>query len=174
MKDNIPILLVYISVVKHHKIIAMASGTLKVLLISIFLLVVMSGFAQKIQIVEINADTAYDTEDPIFVVVEESPSYVGGDEARLKFIKENIIYPEEARQKGIQGTVYVTFVIEKSGSLNDVKVLRGLGGGLDEEAVRVVKMMPPWQAGKQRGKFQRVQYNMPVKFTLPVDKQDAK
>jgi len=105
-------------------------------------------------------------EAEIFTVVEEAPSYPGGDEARIRFLQENIKYPQMARESGIQGTVYVTFVVEKNGSVTDVKVLRGIGGGCDEEAIRVIQAMPPWNPGKQRGKPVRVQFNMPIKFTL--------
>lgn len=105
-------------------------------------------------------------EAEIFTVVEEAPSYPGGDESRIKFLQDNIKYPQMARESGIQGTVYVTFVVEKSGKVTDVRVLRGIGGGCDEEAIRVIQAMPPWNAGKQRGKPVRVQFNMPIKFTL--------
>ena len=105
-------------------------------------------------------------EAEIFTVVEESPSFPGGDEARIRFLTENIKYPQIARESSIQGTVYVTFVVEKNGSVTDVRVLRGIGGGCDEEAVRVIKAMPKWNPGKQRGKPVRVQFNMPIKFTL--------
>lgn len=105
-------------------------------------------------------------EAEIFTVVEESPSFPGGDAARIKFLQENIKYPQIARESSIQGTVYVTFVVERSGKVTDVRVLRGIGGGCDEEAVRVIKAMPNWQPGKQRGKPVRVQFNMPIKFTL--------
>ena len=71
-----------------------------------------------------------------------------------------------AKNAGISGKVYITFVVEKDGSITDVKVLRGIGGGCDEEAVRVVQSMPRWSPGKQRGKPVRVQYNLPVRFTL--------
>lgn len=105
-------------------------------------------------------------EAEIFTVVEESPSYPGGDVGRIKFLQENIVYPQMARESGIQGTVYVTFVVERNGNVTDVRVLRGIGGGCDEEAVRVIKAMPKWNPGKQRGKPVRVQFNMPIKFTL--------
>lgn len=105
-------------------------------------------------------------EAEIFTVVEESPSFPGGDQGRIKYLMDNIVYPQMARESGIQGTVYVTFVVEKNGSVTDVRVLRGIGGGCDEEAVRVVKSMPKWNPGKQRGKPVRVQFNMPIKFTL--------
>lgn len=105
-------------------------------------------------------------EAEIFTVVEESPSFPGGDEARIRFLQENIKYPQIARESSIQGTVYVTFVVEKNGNVTDVRILRGIGGGCDEEAVRVIKAMPKWNPGKQRGKPVRVQFNMPIKFTL--------
>jgi periplasmic protein TonB len=103
---------------------------------------------------------------PPFIVVEEMPSYPGGDDERVKFIQANISYPVMAKESNTQGTVYVTFVVENDGSITDVKVLRGIGGGCDEEAIRVVKMMPKWNAGKQSGKSVRVQFNLPIKFTL--------
>jgi len=102
----------------------------------------------------------------IFSVVEASPEYPGGEAARMKFLQENIKYPQMARESGIQGTVYVTFVVEKDGRVTDVRILRGIGGGCDEEAVRVVQNMPKWIPGKQRQKPVRVQFNMPIKFTL--------
>lgn len=105
-------------------------------------------------------------EQEIFQVVETAPSFPGGDVARMKFLQDNIKYPAMARESGIQGTVYVTFVVERNGSVTDVKLLRGIGGGCDEEALRVVKNMPKWEPGKQRGKPVRVQFNMPIKFTL--------
>jgi len=105
-------------------------------------------------------------EDEIFVFVEDQPGYPGGDKARIKYLQENIKFPVMAIESGIQGTVYVTFVVEKDGRITSVKVLRGIGGGCDEEAVRVIKKMPRWKAGKQRGRSVRVQFNMPVRFVL--------
>ncbi|GAP42085.1 protein containing TonB family C-terminal domain [Lentimicrobium saccharophilum] len=105
-------------------------------------------------------------EAEIFMVVEDAPSFPGGDEARIRFLQQNIKYPQMARESSIQGTVYVTFVVERDGSVTDVRVLRGIGGGCDEEAIRVIKAMPKWNPGKQRGKPVRVQFNMPIKFTL--------
>ena len=105
-------------------------------------------------------------EDEIFVFVEDQPGYPGGDAARIKYLQKNITYPEMAKESNIQGTVYVTFVVEKDGRITSVKVLRGIGGGCDEEAVRVIKKMPSWKPGKQRGRSVRVQFNMPVRFVL--------
>lgn len=113
-------------------------------------------------------DTSVNKEDDsqIYTVVEEMPTYPGGDDARIKFLSSNIIYPQLAKEKGIQGTVFVTFVIDEKGFVSDVKVLRGIGGGCDQEAVRVVKMMPRWVPGRMNGKTVRVQFNMPIKFLL--------
>ncbi len=105
-------------------------------------------------------------EAQIFTVVESMPSFPGGDKARIRFLNENIEYPTMARESGIQGRVYVTFVVERNGMVTDVKILRGIGGGCDEEAKRVVKAMPKWIPGKQRGKPVRVQFTLPIKFTL--------
>jgi periplasmic protein TonB len=102
----------------------------------------------------------------IFMVVESMPEFPGGEAALYKYLAENIKYPLMAKESGIQGRVFVTFVVERDGSVTDVRVLRGIGGGCDEEAIRVVEGMPKWTPGKQRGKSVRVQYNLPVKFTL--------
>lgn len=105
-------------------------------------------------------------EAEIFTVVEEQPAYPGGEEARMRYLQETIKYPEEAKELGIQGRVFVTFVVEVDGSITDVRILRGIGGGCDEEAVRVVRGFPKWVPGKQRGVPVRVQFNLPIKFTL--------
>ena len=105
-------------------------------------------------------------EDVIFTVVEDQPEFPGGEEARQRFLEQNLRYPTMAREAGIQGTVFVTFVVETDGSVTDVRVLRGIGGGCDEEAVRVVEMMPRWEPGRQRGQPVRVQFNMPIRFRL--------
>jgi TonB family protein len=104
--------------------------------------------------------------DEVFTVVDDMPKYPGGDEARVKFIVSNIKYPQVAKEKGVQGTVIVSFVIDNDGSVKDAKVLRGIGAGCDEEALRVIKMMPKWTPGKQSGKNVKVAFNMPVKFAL--------
>ena len=105
-------------------------------------------------------------EAQIFTVVESMPGYPGGEAARIKYLNNNIKYPQMARESGIQGRVFVTFVVEKDGRVTDVRVLRGIGGGCDEEAIRVIQNMPNWQPGKQRGKPVRVQFNMPILFKL--------
>lgn len=116
--------------------------------------------------IPVEMDEEESSEAEIFTVVEESPGFPGGDIARIRYLQENIRYPQMARESGIQGTVYVTFVVEKDGRVTDVRILRGIGGGCDEEAIRVINAMPRWNPGKQRGKPVRVQFNMPIKFTL--------
>jgi len=105
-------------------------------------------------------------EEQIFMVVESMPGFPGGEQSLNKYLYENIKYPQMAKESGIQGRVFVTFVVEKNGEVTDVRVLRGIGGGCDEEAIRVVENMPKWTPGKQRGKPVRVQFNLPIKFTL--------
>lgn len=108
-------------------------------------------------------------QEVIFTVVEEQPRFPGGESARQQFMMDNLEYPQAARQAGVQGTVFVSFVIEQDGSVSNVEVLRGVGSGLDEEAVRVVKAMPRWIPGRQRGEDVRVQFNMPIRFRLSQD-----
>jgi len=98
--------------------------------------------------------------------VEQNPEYPGGEEARTRFLQKNIKYPRMARESGIQGTVYVTFVVSKTGEISNVTVVRGIGAGCDEEAVRVIKLMPKWIPGRQNGKPVPVWFNFPLKFTL--------
>ena len=105
-------------------------------------------------------------EQEIFTVVESMPEFPGGAEQMMIFIAKNIKYPPMARESGIQGRVFVNFVVEPNGSVSNVKVLRGIGGGCDEEAIRVVESMPKWTPGRQRGKAVRVSFNLPVRFTL--------
>ncbi len=105
-------------------------------------------------------------EEEIFTIVEEQPEFPGGEEARIKFITENIKYPQIAKENGIEGKVFITFVVEKDGSISNVRLLRDIGGGCGEEAIRVVKAMPKWKPGKQRGQAVRVQFNMPINFVL--------
>lgn len=105
-------------------------------------------------------------ENKIFMVVEQQPEFEGGYEAMMNFIRKNMRYPASARRMGIDGTVYVSFVVGKDGAINDVKVLRGISADCDKEAVRVVQMMPPWKPGKQNGKPVFVRFNLPIKFKL--------
>jgi protein TonB len=122
---------------------------------------------EEVAIVEVKEEVIEVEESkPVFTIVEEMPSFPGGDTERNKFLAENIQYPQQATENGIQGTVYVSFVVDSKGNVTDVKILRGIGGGCDEEALRVVRMMPKWHPGKQNGKNVRVLFNMPIYFKL--------
>ncbi len=102
-------------------------------------------------------------EDVEFVVVEEMPSFPGNI---FKFLAENIHYPQEAIDYNIQGKVYCEFVVNKDGSIGDIKVIRGVDRSLDKEAVRVIQSMPKWNPGLQRGKAVKVRYTLPITFKL--------
>lgn len=118
-------------------------------------------------------------EEEIFKVVEDNPAFPGcenitdknakkqcADEKMLQFIYGNIKYPAIARENGVEGMVVVKFVVEKDGGITNAEVVRDIGAGCGQEALRVVNMMPKWEAGKQRGRPVRVQFNLPVKFKL--------
>jgi len=105
-------------------------------------------------------------EEEIFKVVESMPVFPGGEKALYSFLSNNMRYPAMAKEAGISGKVYITFVVERDGSITDVQLLRGIGGGCDEEAVRVIQKMPAWSPGKQRNVPVRVQFILDVKFTL--------
>jgi periplasmic protein TonB len=98
--------------------------------------------------------------------VEQNPEYPGGELARTKFLQNNINYPNMARESDIQGVVYITFVVGKTGEISKVQIIRGIGGGCDEEAIRVIKLMPKWIPGRQNGKPVPVWFNFPLRFTL--------
>ena len=104
--------------------------------------------------------------DKVLEKAEVMPEFPGGDQALFDFVSKNVVYPEEAKDKEIAGRVLVSFVVEKDGSIGEVKVVQGIGGGCDEEAVRVVKAMPKWKPGKDKGKPVRVSYVMPFTFKL--------
>ena len=104
--------------------------------------------------------------DMVFDVVEVMPQFPGGQIAMLKYIMENMKYPEQAMKEGIQGRVAVRFIVEKDGSISDVKPILSVHPLLNKEAVRVVESMPKWTPGKQNGKPVRVRYNLPVMFKL--------
>lgn len=129
---------------------------------------------------KVEPEPIIDEAPPIFVAVEEMPRFPGcnalamdekelkkcSDKAMLDFIYSEVRYPALARENGIEGTVVVSFVIEKDGAITGLKILREIGGGCGNEVKRIVKKMPKWVPGKQQGRSVRVQFNLPVKFTL--------
>jgi protein TonB len=118
------------------------------------LLVYNKGFAQD------------DTKTYNFIAMETPPKFPGGMAAFYKFLSTNIKYPKAAVENNIQGTVKVSFTIEKDGSITDPVVMQSAGSGLDEEALRVMRLSPKWNPGMQEGKLVRVKYNLPIKFAL--------
>lgn len=121
-----------------------------------------------------------DSVDEVFTVVEHQPEFPGGKEALMKYLADNLKYPVDAQQKGLDGRVICNFVVEKDGSISDVEVVRGAAPSLDKEAVRAIETMPKWNPGKQNGQVVRVRYTLPVIFKLngtirfvpPVIKKD--
>ena len=99
-------------------------------------------------------------------VIEQIPSFPNGEAAMFKYLANNIKYPAIARENGIEGTVYVEFIIAKDGSVTEANVKRGIGGGCNEEALRIVNAMPKWIPAKQKNKPVKVKYTLPVKFKL--------
>jgi protein TonB len=114
------------------------------------------------------ADAPVDAAPAIFTIVEQMPTFPGGEAELVKYLQKNINYPAMERENNIVGTVFLTFVVDPEGKISDIKVLRGVSGGpnLEKEAIRVIKSMPTWKPGKQNGKSVSVQFNLPVRFSL--------
>jgi len=113
-------------------------------------------------------DTIEEAEEKeeIFGIVENMPMFRGGERKLMEFIGNNVVYPKEAIDAGIEGRVFVEFYIEKDGTVSNAIVLQGIGYGCDEEALRVVGLMPKWAPGKVRGESIRVRYTLPINFKL--------
>ncbi|TNE78215.1 MAG: energy transducer TonB [Bacteroidetes bacterium] len=107
-----------------------------------------------------------DTSDPVYNIVEVMPEFPGGLDSLFKFISHHIRYPRQARRKGIEGKVIIQFVITETGEVSEAKVVNSVGYGCDEEALRVINMLPKWTPGKQRGKAVKVRFNLPIRFKL--------
>jgi len=104
--------------------------------------------------------------EEIFTIVEQNPTFKGGDISFIKYLHRNLIYPEKARRMGIEGRVFVQLIVEKDGSLSDFNILRGIGGDCNDEAIKVMQKSPNWIPGKQRGRPVRVQMIIPITFRL--------
>ena len=107
-----------------------------------------------------------ESDDDFFMVVENMPEFPGGDEGLMRYIQKNVKYPPIAKEYNITGKVYIQFIVDKTGSVTNVKVVRGVDKNLDAEAVRVVKSLPKYKPGKQRGQNVRVMFTIPINFTL--------
>ncbi len=115
---------------------------------------------------QITIESVATEDEPVFTVVEQSPEFPGGMDALLQYLSTNIKYPEEAMAKKITGRVYVSFVVEKNGSISSVNVVKCPDELLCNEAVRVIESMPKWKPGRQAGKKVRTSYILPINFTL--------
>ena len=122
------------------------------------------GQQEEVVIEDPTLDSVYE-----FLAVEQQPEFPNGTAALFLWLDQNTKYPVIARQNDIEGKVVLTFILEKDGSISNIKAIRELGGGCTEEAIRVVKMMPKWKPGMQNGQLVRVKYNLP--FTLLVDSE---
>ena len=116
-------------------------------------------------------ETKTSGDEPVFVIVEEQAEFPGGLDSMYAYIQKNLVYPEKAIAEGIEGRVFVQFVIEKDGSISNILIKRAIGGGCEEAVVEMIKNMPKWKPGKQRGKPVRFQFTLPIKFELPKDKE---
>ncbi len=128
----------------------------------------VSKEAMDAELEEAAQEAAY-SDDVVFTVVENPPGFPGGEEARQLYLEENLRYPSSAREEGVQGTVFVSFVVRHNGAITDAEILRGLHPDIDKEVLRVVNAMPRWEPGTQRGEDVSVQFNMPVRFNLLTD-----
>lgn len=119
----------------------------------------------EFQEVEVEEEVVEETEE-VFLIVEQMPQFPGGDAELRKYLATSVKYPVIAQENGIQGRVFVSFVVDKNGNVTNVRVARPFDPNLDKEAVRVVQSMPKWSPGKQRGKAVKVSYTVPINFVL--------
>lgn len=110
----------------------------------------------------------------IYTIVEDMPNYPGGDKGLFKFISETVTYPQEAKDKGIEGVTYISYVVEKDGSVSSLKIVRGSNPYLDKEALRVVGSLGGFDPGRQNGEPVRVSFILPIRFELKDAKKEAK
>jgi protein TonB len=102
----------------------------------------------------------------VFTIVEQMPEFPGGEKALNDFISKNLKYPQMAIENGVQGKVWMGFIVGKDGTVSNIEVVRGIGGGCDQEALRVLKLMPKWNPGKQSGRPVIVKFRIPINFTI--------
>lgn len=126
--------------------------------------VALSGFTQSLN----------EADDPVFTIVDNPPEFVGGMDSLFAFLGKNLVYPKEAKKNGIQGRVFVGFVVGKEGVVREVKIIRGVHPLLDAEALRVVKLMPEWKPGILDGEPVSVSFNLPLNFNLTYDRGKKK
>lgn len=122
------------------------------------------GEDQSVAVVEVPDASSL---DQVFMIVEKQPSYPGGQEAWMKHLKSTMKYPEDAKQNGIEGAVFISFVVDKTGDLRDMQVIKGIGHGCDEEALRVLMESEKWNPGEQRGELVNARMQFRIVFKLP-------
>lgn len=135
---------------------------------NLYLLIVLCAFSFQL-IAQTHEDILKEeipSEPEIYKIVDQNPEFPGGMDSLFRFLAENIIYPEKAQLRGIQGRVVLMFIVDESGVISNIEVVNDVAGGCSEEAVRVVKKMPKWIPGKEDGKEVKVYYTLPIKFTL--------
>ncbi len=126
----------------------------------------MEQFSENLIIPFENPVNTFEPANEVFDIVEEQPNPAGGMSGWNQYLAKNLQYPAQARSMGIEGTVIVVFEIHKDGSIENVEILRGIGGGADEEAIRVVQNSPKWQPGRQRGREVITRMRLPIRFKL--------
>lgn len=137
-----------------------------------FLLALMSaGLTLAVQAQKTVVSNESSTKEKVYDVVEQMPEYPGGMGELMKFIGNTMKYPEDAEKQQKEGLVIVNFVVEKDGSVNDIEVAKGAWPSLDAEAIRIVKALPKWTPGKEKGKTVRVKFTIPFRFAIPSDKK---
>jgi len=136
-------------------------------ILTLFLLLPLFSFSQEEETPDKSKSTTYN-------VVAVSPEYPGGPSAMSQFIVDNFQYPEKAIKKNEQGTIWIEFVVRKSGDLSDIKVVKGVSRSLDAECVRIIALMPKWKPGEQEGKKVNVRYTIPIKAKMETPKKKRK
>lgn len=126
------------------------------------LLVMVFAFSLNVNAQEKKTENS----DVVFTVVENEAEFPGGVEAMNRFMAENIKYPTLAKQKNIEGKVIISFIVEKNGTLSDIRTIKDIGEGCGDEGVRIVKLMPKWKPAKQKGQPVRQQFFLPISFVL--------
>ena len=139
-----------------------------------FALGLMASVVVNAQVIDDHLDVAVisgedDWAEILVQVVEQQPEFPGGMAELMKYLQKNTRYPQICKEQGVQGRVIVQFVVNMDSTITDVNVIKSVNPHLDEEAVRVVKAMPKWNPGKQRGEPVRVRFTLPVTFRLPKD-----
>jgi protein TonB len=114
----------------------------------------------------VDAQNKVSEKSGVYRTVDEMPAYPGGKDALRNFISQNVKYPDKAKKQGVQGKVFVSFVINKKGEVRNAKIERGVSPEIDKEAIRVIKSMPKWTPGKEKGKPAKVQFTVPINFAL--------